>query len=363
MNHAINSVIETLAKSSINKNKAKYPYFADKKYTPHILDSNNFKEIQNSRDTPTIAAVDGGNIEIISAPNFSLSLIRVAASAYKNNKKINLQFDNIMTFLCLTTTSTNQNQNIMYTTNLFSLNQKHQEYSDKIKTLEFDSFDPTISSNQKRADISAMGSVTRCFLEWLLLEKLVDTLSNYDIILKDGSLQTKITGENTYSDTLFTKAMKKNIMVCGLSKTTTILTDTATSLAEEITTLSKNTNLKTWIYHPICNIEHPNHKAEMYFVKLNENSKHTFRFEILKDQKQHANKTISAIAKNSNDISFPGYPYALIDVDRLARVRYNEIEHYRVIFMASAAKKPIWNQISNSISSIDAHGILDRMIN
>ena len=61
-------------------------------------------------------------------------------------------------------------------------------------------------------------------------------------------------------------------------------------------------------------------------------------------------------------MSFPGYPYALIDVDRLARVRYNEIEHYRVIFMATASKNPIWNKISNSVSSIDAHGILDRMI-
>ncbi|NOR85019.1 hypothetical protein GQ473_02790 [archaeon] len=362
MNHAINSVIETLANSEINKNKSKYPYFTDKRYTSHILDINNFNEIQSHTHNHTIAAVDGGNIEIISAPNFSLSLIRVAANTYKNNKKIKLPFDNIMTFLCLTTSAIDQNKNIIYTTNLFPLNQKHEEFSKKIKTFEFNSFDPTISSNQKKADLTTMGSVTRCFLEWLLLEKLTDTLTNNDIIIKDGSLQTRIIGENKYSDPLFTKAMKKNIIVCGLSKTTTLLTDTAASLAEEITNLSKNTNHKTWVYHPVCDIEHQNHKAEMYFVKLNENSKHTFRFEILKNQKQYANTTINAIAKNSNDISFPGYPYALIDVDRLARVRYNEIEHYRVLFMASAAKNPIRNKILTSVSSINAHGILDRMI-
>ncbi|MCK4551126.1 MAG: hypothetical protein KAT91_04180, partial [Candidatus Aenigmarchaeota archaeon] len=68
------------------------------------------------------------------------------------------------------------------------------------------------------------------------------------------------------------------------------------------------------------------------------------------------------LSKNSVDISFPGYPYALIDADRCARVRKSEIEHHRMMFLSTASKTPLLKELSHHISATDAHGILDRMI-
>ena len=53
------------------------------------IDESNFTEIETFEDNKTVAFIDGGEAEIISAGNFSLSFIRVAAVVFKGNKKIN----------------------------------------------------------------------------------------------------------------------------------------------------------------------------------------------------------------------------------------------------------------------------------
>ncbi len=123
-----------------------------------------------------------------------------------------------------------------------------------------------------------------------------------------------------------------------------------------------------WYYYPIVEINQPNHKAEMFATKLHKNSEHVFRFEVLKDQLTRHNLgevelILSALAANSGDIAFPGYPYGLIDADRFARVQNSEKIAREFQFRAVlSSKNDLWKKISKFIKSTDAHEVLNKLI-
>ena len=106
----------------------------------------------------------------------------------------------------------------------------------------------------------------------------------------------------------------------------------------------------------------------MFAVKLHENSEHVFRFEVLKDQVNKYNlgeieMILSALAANSRDIGFPGYPYGLIDADRFARVQMSEKTAREFQFRAVlSSQKSVWEKISKFVKSSDAHEILNKLI-
>ena len=112
-----------------------------------------------------------------------------------------------------------------------------------------------------------------------------------------------------------------------------------------------------WLYNPVVEIKSSNHKAEMAFVKLHEKSKYVFRFEIYKYQKEKINDVLNLVANNCNDSVFIGYPYGLIESDRNARVSTQEKEMMLTLFSTKFGKD--WEKIKESLSSIDAHEILD----
>jgi hypothetical protein len=101
-------------------------------------------------------------------------------------------------------------------------------------------------------------------------------------------------------------------------------------------------------------------------VKLHRQSEYVFRFEVLKDQVNKNNfgeveLIVSALAENSKDVSFPGYPYGLIDADKFARVSMTEKTVNEFQFRAAVPQK-LWEKISKFVRSSDAHEILNKMI-
>ena len=86
-------------------------------------------------------------------------------------------------------------------------------------------------------------------------------------------------------------------------------------------------------------------------------SKHCFRFEIFKKQKDDKMKVLGCLIDNCRDISFPGYPYGLILADRFARVSNKEKEYLQNILL-SQDKEQIKGIIDGTRTN-DAHSILD----
>ncbi|MEK6949796.1 MAG: DNA double-strand break repair nuclease NurA, partial [Nanoarchaeota archaeon] len=183
---------------------------------------------------------------------------------------------------------------------------------------------------------------------------VIDNLENNDIIVLDGSLQCTFTNEKKYFEELYKKAAEKSIIICGLSKTTTLMTDKGNSISNA---LNKYNIDGKWLCHPVADIKSSNHKAEMAFVKLHEKSKYIFRFEIYKEQKGKLKDVISLLASNCKDPVFLGYPYGLIEADKNARISNQEKGMLLALFSAKFGKD--WEKIKQSLSNIDAHEILD----
>ncbi|MAE43205.1 hypothetical protein CMO93_05515 [Candidatus Woesearchaeota archaeon] len=348
MQDIFNKIIKLVKDNTfeVNDNCVK---FSDSNYKAFKFDKNNFKIINNIDSKSKIAFIDGGSSEIIKSANFSLSLIRVYYGVYLENKKIKSGKKDFYSF----TYAEDKDNELFYETEIISPNGKIIPDKDD---LLLSSFDETIKQGIVRANISNMANLVRRFSELRIASVLTEQLESNDIIVLDGSLQCTFTNERKYMDELYQKAIGKNIIVCGLSKTTTLMTDRGNSIANA---LNKFGVTGKWLYNPVVEIKSNEHKADMSFVKLHERSKHIFRFEIYKEQKEKLNDVVNILSSNCKDPVFVGYPYGLIEADRNARVSNNEKGMMQTFFSVKFGKD--WEKIKDSLTSIDAHEVLDKI--
>jgi len=155
---------------------------------------------------------------------------------------------------------------------------------------------------------------------------------------------------------LYEKASSKNVIVCGLSKTTSLMTDKGNSVRNS---LNKFNFPGRWYYNPVAEIKSNDHRADMSFVKLHDKAKYIFRFEIYKEQRKKLDSVISLLATNCKDPIFVGYPYGLIEADKNARISNNEKAMMQTFFSVKFGKD--WEKIKETLTSVDAHEILDRI--
>lgn len=321
-----------------------YPKFSGEGYKAYKIDAKNFHEIYKLNTNEKIAFVDGGNAEIIGSANFSLNLIRIGYVIYQNNKKITVKKFEILAFV----QTMNQNNEIYYKTSFF----KTKNYIE-LEEIYFSSFDHTLMLGVNRAEINNVVNALRRFAE-LKLAKLIADEEISDFIVLDGNLQSTLTNENKYLNELYESCGKNNVILTSLSKTTSLFTDNGNLLSVVLQNIS---NLPAWFYYPIVEINNTNHKAEMFFVKFHHKSKHVFRFEIFNAQRAKAEEIINELASNCIDPIFIGYPYGLVEADKIARISNQEKESLKTMFLVKLRNK----NIEKYLSSVNAHEILDKI--
>lgn len=294
-----------------------------------------------------VAFIDGGNAEIISAPNFSVHFVRIGYCIFEKNKRASSKQQ---TF-CILASATGEGKKIIYAGEIIGENILG-------RNLSFDANDETLREGKKNFSVSKIGGIARRFAELKTAELLCKTLDAGSIIILDGTLEASVTGEDEYLDDLYLAAEKKNILVSAFAKTTTMLSDTGSSFSAVLQDICPK---GAWYYHPVAEISSSSYKAELFFARLHPSSEHVFRFELYKKQKGIADfgKLFGMLAANSRDMSFPGYPYGLIITDKLARVSNSEKEHLIMQLRVLAGKD--YAKLKRYISSTNAHGILDRM--
>lgn len=348
----IDEVINEIKKSFLqNENVADgNPYFHDKRYQAFDFSKNNYHTLKHEETKRKIVFVDGGNAEIVKLPNFSLHIVRIYFNIFKGKKKINTKIPQKIDCYVAVFVE-NKNGEIYYKTELFPLKKEFSTFLPFAEDLVFSSLDNTLRIGPFKADISRIGAVTRRFMEWYFCSHIIENLEEDDIIVRDGSLQTSVSNESTYANNVYNIALKNNVIFTGLSKTCNLLTDTGKSLIDVI---KKHGPVGVWYYHPVVDITHPDHRAEMLFVKLNENAEHVFRLEILKNQFNNVDSILAPLVQQSNDYRFPGYPYGLIDADTFARITEEERATHIALF--TSLTKDV------DITSMDAHKILNKLI-
>lgn len=240
--------------------------------------------------------IDGGNSEIISSPNLSLQAIKIVALILKNNKIKDIKYKKEIILI-----------------------KKNEEQYEIIENNK--SFFLKINKN-----IQEIGNIIRNLKELTLYSELQDQFEG--LVIKDGNFET------------FTELEKDKILklkyFCGLSKT---------SQEQELTP-----------YHNIKDCWYSN-KKDFFIIKLNNHSIYSFKLEL---KNLEINNVMQKLISNSNDYIYPGYPYGLILVDRLARVSNNEITNLKAYLEIKLGKN--WKKIKELENSVNAHKILDKLI-
>ena len=283
------------------------------------IDKYHFQSIPETSSSKSIAFIDGGQAEILSAGNFCLSFIRVGAVVYFQQKKIK---DHLHEFYLLTTAKY-ENNDLLYEAKIFpSKGEKIIDESDLI----ISSTDNSIKTGQERASITQVTSIARRFTELALASKV-----SADIIVMDGTLESSYHHEEKYLAKLPEHA-------CALAKSSSLFTASGNSPS---ILLNKLNPLGNWGYFL---------EQDTYFVKLHQRSKHVFRFTGNRD-------FLPYLMENSQDALFLGYPYGLIVADKFARVSHEEKKSLKMNFLLKADNR----EIAEYLSTTDAHDILDNL--
>lgn len=354
--------------SDISQRKLGNPFFNEKNYKSYPLDEKNFHEIKASKNQKKLAFIDGGNQELLPAPEYSVQLNRVYFNIFRNNERISLRSNISQRIEFLSFTSSKMDgKNIEFQTKI-AAEENFLKYLPNERDLKASTYDEEIETGTQ-AGMERMASMARRFSEWTIAEHIIDSeLDSGDIIIKDGSLQTGHTNEYKYVDKVFKKALEKDVIFAGLSKTCRLTTDTQISLVDSIQRLSEESNVSfdKWCYYPVAmsKEENSNHRALIMIVKLNKHAYTSFRFEILKEQADEMEEddileVLSLVADNSRDIRLPGYPYGLIDADMWARVKNDELEGYKTKLYSELSKNGVWSKVNPLMKIVDTHEKLD----
>ena len=303
--------------------------------TINVLD--NDKKLDNDKiivNEKTIAFIDGGQAEIISAGNFCLSFIRVAGIVFRGNKKV----DYIKHEFYLFTRAKYINDDLVYESKVYPLtnnitnnitNNLNPKLISKLiseSDLLISSNDSSIKTGTERAPIGKVANMARRFAELSLAAELKAVF-----IVFDGTLEPTFKNEEKFIARLPENAS-------ALAKSSSLFTTSGNS---PVILLNKIGPAGNWSYFV---------EGKTYFVKLNEKAKHVFRFEGDKE-------VLSFLAGNSSDALFLGYPYGLIFVDKMARVGNKEKQSLMVNFLLRKENREIMEYLQTS----NSHDILDRI--
>jgi hypothetical protein len=353
--------------SRVEEHDVGQPYFGSSDYEALPFRPTSFIPIKDAKQITHTAYVDGGNLEILGAPNFSVQINRIYFNIFNGRNRLLPRILPRKIEFYSATTSIFKNNEIFYETKIFPLKDEFANLIPDERYLSFSSLDRTFALGNQRADIRTVASIARRFAEWEYSRHIIDDeLEKDDLIVHDGTLQTSHTNEQMYTARAFEGATKKGVTFIGISKTSTLFTTTGLSLLGAVQKLAEDYQVRGPWYLPIAKVVNLYHNAFIYVVKLHEKANYIFRCEILGDQAKKMSEedlcnVTSVLASNSKDISFPGYPYGLIDADSFARVSESETDKYQVMLLSEISKLGKWKKISRHILSSDAHSVLDTL--
>ena len=207
--------------------------------------------------------------------------------------------------------------------------------------LVFDAFDPRISLQGRRAYPRDVLSVVRTWLELAMVERLCPKVGEQGVVVRDGDLSVRGELLEEVLQNVASVAKSLNVLVLGIAKTSTTLTDSGKSAS--LVLMERGPN-GLWVFDA---------SQDSGFIKLHERSKCVCRCDIL-GSLAFLPKALSSLAETAKDPVFLGYPYGLLDADPLAPVTKQEEEQLRLQFAIKSRER--FGQLERSTS---AHGILD----
>jgi len=317
-------LLQTIAreiKASLQSSSADDALLFDGKQFPVRWEQ--FISLEQPDSQKAIAFVDGGQAEILSAGNFCLSFLRIAAVVFAGQKK---KRPLLSEFYLFTKSIFHENE-IWYQSKLFPLDASPLLTSEQLLV---SSRDALLATGKERASITVVSSLARRFAELALVRKAV---ADTDIVVLDGTLEATYPREEALLQQL-------SPAVCALAKTSALFTKNGHNPTLLLDKLGPS---GCWQY-AVAESE------QMGFVKLHEKSKHVFRYE---GKQEH----LPFLLEQSRDAVFLGYPYGLILADKLARVSNQEKQRLRMQLLLRKENR----ELLDAMQATNAHEILDAL--
>ncbi|RME31865.1 hypothetical protein D6789_01375 [Candidatus Woesearchaeota archaeon] len=264
------------------------------------------------RTASTLVFVDGGNAVLYESPEALLAYIRVAAIRYEGRKR----------------TAIERREGALLVL--------HEGETIRATSEEFgfaETFDANDTSLRMGADDVALATVAQ--LCRFLIECRV-AANRACLVIRDGTLQ----GLNEHEE----KALSQLDNVAGLAKTTTLRSSTGASATSAVLARAPG---GAWC----CTLD-----ERCALVKLHPRSDYVFRLD-----SDAPTVVANKLAVLADDPAFLGYPYGLIEADRLARISHQEARLLRLRFQAEAGSA--WRALAERERALDAHSILDALAN
>jgi hypothetical protein len=339
MKEAIDKVLEEIKKQHQEQGKQLLGV-GEEGIKPEEFSKERFRKI--TPEPRKTIFIDGGNAELVTSPAMCLSFVRIATLKYTDNKREACNIDEFYV-LC---SAKNKDGRIKYAAKLFKAKAKLLGDDFFEKEFVFDALDRQICEGNKRAEMSKMPGIMRRIAELTTAKEIASVAEKEDIIVIDGDLNSKAEEERRNINALKRICEGREMVVCAVSKTSDLLTSNAEAVGAF---LSRNAPEGSWDYLVSKG------DKEIRFAKLHPASGYVFKIETFGE----GEKAVASLASNSNDAVFLGYPYGLVEADKLARVPNKEAEALRMMFMAKAGKE--WKNIEAGTKASDAHSVLDRI--
>lgn len=319
-----------------------------------------FREIPDTDHPRKIAFVDGGNGTVAESPKFAISLNRLYSSTFRGRERVGAASPLNIEFLSLITnhvTTSETGDVITRDISLFPRDDSHRKYLPREADVASSMARYTTVSDRRTP------ASTRILGEWQMARVVAGTLERGDMLVMDGSLTTPDRIEAEYAQELYRAASERGVIVCALAKTSRLLTRGGEPLLDRVRQISGDVEYGRWRISVADKIS-AHDSGFVMVVKLHPGAAFPFRFEILREQfadmdEVQRDDVLASLAANSDDISFLGYPYGLIDVDRFAQVRNKETYVYRGWLESKTRTGAGLRHIAEHIRSVSAHDYLN----
>ncbi|MBI2580653.1 hypothetical protein HYV85_02495 [Candidatus Woesearchaeota archaeon] len=296
--------------------------------------------------------VDGGNASLVSTPTAELQRLRTAAVAVAAGRIASVRQNegDIIVRVAV------DGEKVAYATELFD---SGLELSQESKSLAFEKSEIAISEGSNATAAGKAAEAVRRLAEIAAAKAAVKELADRHgwhyggrkIVIVDGALETFSEKESRAMNDLAAAAKGTDVILGSVAKTCALLTDTGESLIAAAERLAEGKEG----YIIVAEGLNERHRAAVAVAKLNTSAGYLFRVEAANGSE--LGELVAALAMQSNDLAFPGYPYGLIMADRFARISGNdaEITKSKIAATANAEVKALLKDEK----ALNAHSILD----
>lgn len=278
--------------------------------------------------------VDGGNGEILRAPNASVQFVRLYAGKYDGLERV----ERVVRECFVVVTARKKELDLVFDAQLFSMEGPVGE------PVVVDSLDPDLKPGSHRVTPTMVGSFMRMREEVRFAKELIKALKPGSLLVRDGDLLLTGPGMEQELHRLKLASEKLGVRVLGLSKTSSLCTDQGASAVAAIAARAPE---GVWYYFA---------DGQVGFTRLHADSRYVFRFDCFAHDREYLPRMLGALVLHAVDPVFLGYPYGLVDADVNARVSQEELAQLRMKFRVYS--KELFDGCE---VALDAHDVLNQL--